>query len=89
MQSWMNVGQEIRRYIVDNILFGDDKKLKDDTSFQEHGILDSMGFLDLITFVEEKYGIKIKDKEIVPENFDSLQNIANFVERKLKKNPAA
>lgn len=79
----MLVEHEIRRYIVDNILFGDDKKLKDNASFQEHGILDSMGFLDLITFVEEKYGIKIKDKEIVPENFDSLQNIANFVERKL------
>ncbi len=85
MCSRMNVEEEIRRYIVEDILFGDDDKLQQDTSFQEHGILDSMGFLSLITFVEEKFEIKIKDDELIPENFDSLQKISRFLELKLNE----
>ena len=81
----MSIEQEIRQYIVEDVLFGDGKKLQRDTSFQESGILDSMGFLSLITFVEEKYAIQIKDREIIPENFDSLHKIAGFVEQKLEK----
>ena len=81
----MRVEEEIRRYIVEDILFGDDDKLQQDTSFQEYGILDSMGFLSLITFVEEKFEIKIKDDELIPENFDSLQKISRFLELKLNE----
>jgi len=81
----MDIEQEIRRYIVDDILFGDGEKLQVDTSFQEHGIVDSLGFVELITFVEEKFGIDIKDDELIPENFDNLQKITRFVEWKLNK----
>jgi len=81
----MNVEEEIRRYIVEDILFGDEQKLQKETSFQEHGIIDSLGFLELITFVEKKFGIKIKDDELIPGNFDSLQKISLFVEWKLNK----
>jgi len=81
----MDIEQEIQRYIVDDILFGDGEKLQVDTSFQEHGIIDSVGFLGLITFIEGKYGIAIKDDELIPQNFDSLQKITRFVEWKLNK----
>lgn len=84
----MGIGQEIQRYIVENILFGDGEALKEDTSFQEHGIIDSLGFVELISFVEGKYKIKIKDEELVPENFDSLLKITRFVEGKLNKESA-
>jgi len=79
----MQIQSEIRNYIVENILFGDELKLEADTPFQENGILDSIGFLEIITFVEEKFGIKIADNEVVPENLGSLQRISNFVEKKL------
>lgn len=81
----MDIRQEIRHYIVDTILFGDGAVLGDDTSIQEHGIIDSVGFLDLIAFLEAKYGIGIKDDELVPDNFDSLQKITRFVECKLSE----
>lgn len=81
----MDIHQEIRHYIVEHILFGDGEKLQVDTSFQEHGIVDSLGFVELITFIEEKFGIKIKDDELIPENFDSLQKMARFVECKLNE----
>ena len=79
----MNVQETIKSYIVDNILFGDDGRLVEDTSFQRSGVLDSTGFLGLISFVEEKFGIAVADNEVVPENFDTLGKISTFVARKL------
>ena len=79
----MTVQQEIRAYIVDNILFGEDEKLDSDASFQETGILDSTGFLELISFVQERFGVEIADSELVPENLDSVRKMSDFVEKRL------
>lgn len=79
----MDVRQAIEEYIKDNILFGDGEKMAEDVSFQESGILDSVGFLELITFVEARFGIQISDNELVPENFDTLRKVSRFVEQKL------
>jgi len=79
----MNILQDIRNYIVDNILFGDGERLDEDTSFRESGILDSTGFLELITFAEEKFDIQVDDSEVVPENFDTVRKMSEYVERKL------
>ncbi len=85
----MNDSSEIRDFVVKNFLFGDGASLKDDTSFLEEGIIDSTGILELIMFLEETYGIEIKDSELVPDNMDSLQNIARFVHRKTGERAAA
>ena len=62
--------------------------LEEDTSFLEEGIIDSTGILELVMFLEETYQIKIEDDELVPENMDKLQNIAQFLDRKLSESPA-
>jgi acyl carrier protein len=46
-------------------------------------VVDSTGFLELVTFLEERYGFAVQDEEMVPENLDSLNNIAAYVARKL------
>ena len=74
---------EVRGFIVENFLFGEEGRLTDTASLMEEGIVDSTGLLELITFLEEKYGIRIADEELVPENLDSIQNIDRFVSRKL------
>ena len=79
----MNIIYELRNFVVENFLFGDGENLKEDTSFMDSGIIDSTGILELISFLEEKYGIRIEDEELVPENMDSLQNVARFVNRKV------
>jgi len=79
----------VREFIIENFLFGDGQQLQDDTSFMESGIIDSTGILELITFLEEKYGIKIEDDELIPENLDNLQNVAGFVDRKVDAGSAA
>lgn len=74
---------EIREFIVSNFLFGQvGEGFADDQSFLEGGIIDSTGLLELVSFVEDKYGISVGDRELVPQNLDSLRNISQFVARK-------
>ncbi len=84
MHQQVRIADRIRRYIVENILFGDEVEFKETVSFQESGIIDSLGFLELITFVEEEYGFEIADEELIPENFDTLRKVSGFVEKKLR-----
>lgn len=75
--------EQIKSYVVENFLFGDDNGLDDTTSFLESGMIDSTGILEVISFLEETFDIKIKDQELLPENLDSISNIQNFIGRKL------
>ena len=79
---------KVREFVVENFLFGDGEALKYDTSFMEEGIVDSTGILELVFFIEETFGFSVEDDELVPENMDSLQNIARFIDRKLNLNSA-
>ena len=81
----MNIQQQIRDYIVNNLLFGDGQNLQPDTSFREKGIVDSMGILDLIGFLEKEYAISIEDDDLISENFDTILGMTQFVESKLDK----
>lgn len=74
---------ELRQYILDNFIMGSTgTKFADDDSFMELHILDSTGFLELISHLEETYGFSVKDEEMVPENLDSLNALEAFVARK-------
>ena len=70
----------IRAYILENFLFSDDDgQLQNDASFLEEGIVDSTGVLELVMFVEETFGVTVEDEEILPENFDSVIQLARYV----------
>ena len=74
---------EVRALIIENFLFGeDDGKLSDDDSFLEKGIIDSTGILELVALLEGKYGIKISNNELEPENLDSITKLVRFLGRK-------
>ncbi|MGA8005635.1 MAG: acyl carrier protein [Burkholderiales bacterium] len=77
------IKQQVRTYIVDNfIVVGASSEFQDEDSFIEHHICDSTGFLELIGFIEETFGIKVEDEEMVPENLDSLNGIAAYIAKK-------
>ena len=79
------IARDIRDFVVTNFLFGQSgHQLADDKSFLENGIIDSTGVLELVAFLEEKFGISVADRELLPENLDSVQNAARFVARKLE-----
>jgi acyl carrier protein len=59
-----------------------DGALTDDASFLDLGIIDSTGVIELIAFLEERYGIRVEDAEMTPDNLDSLDAIEQFIARK-------
>ncbi|HFC54141.1 MAG TPA: acyl carrier protein [Gammaproteobacteria bacterium] len=75
----------VREYISENFLMGQsDIQVDDDTSFLEIGLLDSTGVIELVSYLEEEFGIQVEDDEISPENLDSLDCIARYVESKIQ-----
>ena len=79
----MSPHREIRQFIVDNFLFGQhDTPLSDDGSLLEQGVIDSTGMLELVSFLEKRFGIKVEDEDLVPENLDSIASLVEFLERK-------
>ncbi len=79
----MDYSKEFRDFIVSNFLFGDETPLQDDTSFLKSGIIDSTGMLELIMFLEHKFGISVKPEDMVPENLDSINCLVDFIMRTL------
>ncbi len=78
----MKLKEEIKNYIIEESL-SDTKKIKDDTHIFDIGLLDSMGLLFLIEFLDENYQVEVTNNEINTKNFESINSIADFVEGKL------
>ncbi len=73
----------IRSFIFENFLFdAKESSLKNDSSFLEQGIIDSTGVLELVEWLEDEFDLQIKDEELIPENLDSVYQIASFIEHK-------
>lgn len=79
----MSVKEQIRIFIAENFLFNPNGfDLSDDASFLDEGVVDSTGTLELVMFVEDTFGIEVGDHEIEPENFDSVNKLAAYIQRK-------
>lgn len=76
------IKNKVKAYILQNTS-ADKNKLKDDSLIFKEGYFDSMGFVMLITFFEEEFGAKTVDADLVEENFESINAIADFIVRKL------
>jgi len=74
---------EVRSFVVSNYLLGKEEGLENDDSFQEQGIIDSTGILELVSHLERTYGIEILDEDLNPDNLDSVNKIAAYLTRKL------
>lgn len=79
----MEIRDQIRRYIAENLLFTDnDFPYDDDSSFLKNGVVDSTGVMELVSYVEKEFGIVVQPQEVVPDNFDSVSNLARYIQRK-------
>lgn len=86
----MSVESSVRQFLLGNYLFTDrEEALGNDDSLLQKGIVDSTGMMELIYFLEEQFGIRIEDAEMVPENLDSVNNIVAFLDRKRAAPPDA
>ena len=79
----MELKEQIRTFLTSNYYVTDLAALDDDASLLDRGIVDSTGMLDIILFIEETFDIKVEHNEMLPDNLDSINRIANFVTRKM------
>ncbi len=79
----MDIRSDIRGFILDNFMMGrDPEELTDSGSLLELGIIDSTGVLELVGFMEEKYGFQVEDEDLVPDNLDSVDNLVGYIQKK-------
>jgi acyl carrier protein len=76
------IEEALRKHIAENILFSKEYPYPDEASFLENGIIDSMNVMELVLFLEDSLGVQVADQEIVPEHFDSVSRLAEFVRKK-------
>ncbi len=79
----MEVKETVRQYIIDNFLFGDVSPLESDSmSLLDGGIIDSVGVMELVAFLEQDFDLSIADEDLIPENLDSVDNLTAFIGRR-------
>lgn len=88
MKNEQHLRSEIREFVLQELLMGDAAAmLADGESFLETGTIDSTGVLEVVMFLEQTYSMKVHDRELVPENLDSVDNLVGFVLRKQRQQP--
>ena len=83
----MALNDELRKFVTENFMYGKPYEgFADDDSFIERGIIDSTAVMELVAFLEARYGIKLQDQDLIPDNLDSINSLARFVENRLQPN---
>lgn len=77
-----DTNQRVRSFVTTNFYMADPAALGDEISLLNSGIIDSTGVLEVIQFLEQQFGIHVKDEELLPDNLDSVGKIVRFIERK-------
>ena len=81
----MLILETLEKFLLSEVAVDFDKKsFGPDSDLLEQRILDSLGLLKLVMFLERTFGIQVEDEDVVPENFESLNIIAKFVEDKMQ-----
>lgn len=81
----MNIAEELERFILADLSGPDRRSLNREDDLLSHGIVDSLGILKLMAFLEERFSISIAPEEVVPENFRDIASLERFVERKTQR----
>ena len=78
-----DIEHDIRSFIIDKFLFGRAEELQDDQSLLGT-VIDSTGSLELVSFLQDRFGIIVEDEEVVPENLDSVKSVVAYVAKKVQ-----
>jgi acyl carrier protein len=88
MSTPTSIEPRIKDFIAQNLLFSAEGfTYSDDASFLQEGIIDSLGVMELVEFVQKEFGIPVAQAEVTPEHFDSVVRLAAFVRRKQTLQP--
>ncbi|HYJ00203.1 MAG TPA: acyl carrier protein [Thermoleophilaceae bacterium] len=79
----MSIASDLERFILDEIVQGTGVESVDPTEdLLASGVIDSHGLMEVVAFLESRYGVAVSDDDLLPENFESLASIEAFVTRK-------
>jgi len=76
-----DIEREIRSFLITTFLFGRDEQLRDSDSLLGN-VIDSTGALELVAFLQERFGINVDDEDVIPDNFDSVKSVVSYVVKK-------
>lgn len=79
--SNLMIREKVRNYVLQAV-YAEKEKILDGSLIFKNGYIDSMGFVMLISFIEEEFGIKTNDSDLIEENFESINTIIEFIIRK-------
>jgi len=79
-----NLNTEIRQFIIKKFPLARKRQVQDSDALLETGMLDSQGVLEVVAFIEKTFSITVEDEDLVPENFQSINQIAAFVQTRTK-----
>lgn len=85
------INELIRHFVMEKFPLARKRALKDGDGLLESGIVDSMGVLEIVSFVEEEFGFQISDEELIPDNFRTIEHLSAFVNARktVDSNPLA
>lgn len=81
----MEIRNKVRKFIETNFYVADPASIDDESSLLDKGIVDSTGVLEVIAFIEVEFGLRVLDREVLPENLGSIAAIASYVDRKSQR----
>jgi acyl carrier protein len=82
----MALKDELRQFVTDSFMYGKPYEgFADDHSFIERGIIDSTAVMELVAYLEKRYRITLQDKDLIPDNLDSINSLARFVRSRVQQ----
>jgi acyl carrier protein len=84
MQDINQIKEKVKEFIIKTSYVPADQ-IQNDTMIFAQGIMDSMGFISIIGFIEESFSVSASDDDLIESNFESIDAISNFISRKLQK----
>jgi acyl carrier protein len=83
LPEYSDMKEKLRSFIMEYFVKDSGIELKESSSFLEEGIIDSTGIMELVAYIESTFGIRLEDEEIIPDNFDSIEKLMNYMHTKL------
>jgi acyl carrier protein len=81
MQTNIDIDRDVRNFVIEHFLAGNASKLRADGSLLGD-VIDSMGVIALVTYLQEHFGITVEDDEVLPSNLDTINNLVTYVAKK-------
>lgn len=82
LQVHSEIESKLQQFIVERFLKGRSQSVSVDDSLLDGNLMDSMGILEIVDFIESEFGITVEGEELLPENFQTIATLANFVKSK-------